>query len=1261
MKRKHTSAAEAGAAGLRVVVVTLDNHLSGVIDRARDSLTADLPGLELSCHAAASWEGDAESLEACRRDIAQGDIILVTMLFMENHINLVLPDLQARREQCDAMVCCMSAAEVMRLTRMGRFRMDSEKGGPIALLKRLRGNNKKSRQSTGAQQLSVLRQLPRILRFIPGTAQDVRAYFLTLQYWLAGSEENLRGLVTFLVDRYATGPREQFRGRCRVTPPVEYPEVGLYHPRMKGGLSDRLRDLPRRRRGERGTVGLLIMRSYALAGNTAHYDRVIEALEARGLAVIPAFSSGLDARPAVERFFRDDQGAAVDAVLSLTGFSLVGGPAYNDADAAGALLRELDVPYLAAHGLEFQSLDQWRASPQGLLPIEATMMVAIPELDGATGPMVFGGRAEADPETARREGGASHDMQPHAERIETLADRVSRLVALRRGERATRRLAIVLFNFPPNAGNTGTAAYLSVFASVFNLLQSLKQQGYAVDLPDSVDQLRSAVVEGNAMQCGTPANVHDRIPADDYVREMPWLQEIEAQWGPAPGRDLSDGRSIMVMGARFGNVLVAVQPGMGYEGDPMRLLFEGSFAPTHAFAGFYHYLRRRFEADAVLHFGTHGALEFMPGKQVGLSESCWPDRLIGDLPNFYLYAANNPSEGLIAKRRAAATLISYLTPPLARCELYSGLLELRGSLDRWRSEPHAVNPQRADLAALIQLQATELDLVEEQPDWPLEQAVEHISKLHGALQEMEQTLIPHGLHVVGQPANREQRIDLLDSIARAGESTPPEREALAALLALAQEAGLAQRIGELLDGGVVNNTENRPALHSLLRASDGAGQEARFAEVQATRERMREWSRRLEQGEHRGFSGRPITDVVNIGIGGSDLGPRLVSEALQPFRHHIRCHYVANVDPADLQDTLRELDPGTTLFIVCSKSFRTEETLTNSLAARTWMLGAGAAEADLERHFLAITTNLEAAADFGITPDNCLPMWDWVGGRYSVWSAVGLSCAIGLGWDNFAEFLAGAESMDRHFRDAPPERNMPLTLSLLEVWCCNFLGAGNWVVLPYDQNLRRLPDFLQQLTMESNGKRVSADGATLDYDTGPVLWGSAGTMGQHSFHQLLHQGTRSCPADFILPLTTHTSMEEQHRRLVANCLAQSRTLMVGRSREQAREALLARGVDPAEAERLAPHLAMPGSRPNNLITFDALTPRSLGALLALYEHRTFCSGQLWGINPFDQWGVELGKEIGGQILGVLSGGEAQAMDASTEAAIGNWRRATGRA
>ncbi|MDP4651327.1 MAG: glucose-6-phosphate isomerase [Haliea sp.] len=485
------------------------------------------------------------------------------------------------------------------------------------------------------------------------------------------------------------------------------------------------------------------------------------------------------------------------------------------------------------------------------------------------------------------------------------------------------------------------------------------------------------------------------------------------------------------------------------------------------------------------------------------------------------------------------------------------------------------------------------------------------------------------------------------------------RDSHAALLRLAEQAQLSRRAKQLLAGAPVNNTEARPALHTLLRARNApAGLEAEFSRVEDTRHRMRLWCERITSGEFTGFSGQAIRHVVNIGIGGSDLGPRLVSAALPSWHGPVRCHYVANVDPAELHNTLRDLDPCSTLFILCSKSFHTQETLANGEAAKRWLQAAGAPDPELAKHFLAVTADLEAAAGFGIPEENCLPLWDWVGGRFSLWSAVGLSTAISIGWDAFTALLGGAEDMDRHFVETDCANNLPILMSLLEIWHCNFFQAGNHVVLPYDQGLERLPDFLQQLTMESNGKSVSRDGEALGYDTAPVLWGAAGTMGQHSFYQLLHQGTRLCPADIILPFSTATGEAQQHRMLVANALAQSRALRIGRSFEEALDSLLARGLDEEEARQLAPHLVIPGSRPHSIISFDALTPHALGALLALYEHRTFCSSQLWGINPFDQWGVELGKEIGSGILQRLGNPDAdKTLDPATERLIGEWFRA----
>ncbi|MFN3892376.1 MAG: magnesium chelatase subunit H [Beijerinckiaceae bacterium] len=777
MTRKPTTAAE--AMEIRVVIVTLDDHLAGAVARAQSALRRELPGLRLEMHSAAHWGEDETELARCNEAIGQADIVIATMLFMDDHLRAVVPALQARRDACDAMVVCMSSGEAAKLTRMGRFTTHSSSGGLRAFLKKLRGRTEKSGVA-GANQMKMLRRIPRLLKFIPGAAQDIRAYLLTLQYWLAGSDENVANLVRFLINRYAAGPRAALKGSLKVADPVEYPDVGVYHPRLARRIADNTADLRKLSNGKAGTVGLIVMRSYLLAGNSAHYDGVIEALEAQGLSVIPVFASGLDARPAIERYFLNNGRPVIDALVSLTGFSLVGGPAYNDSKAAEEILAALDVPYVAAHPVEFQTIEQWSASERGLTPVEATIMVAIPELDGARAPMVFGGRSESALEGAR-------DMQVDAERAGMLAARVRRLVDLRRKPLEDSKIAIVIFNFPPNAGAVGTAAFLSVFESVFNTLRSMQAAGYTVEVPASVDDLRDAILVGNTQLTGAQANVHARIPVDHYVATERHLGEIEAQWGSAPGRHQTDGASIFVLGAQFGNIFVGIQPAFGYEGDPMRLLFEKGFAPTHAFAAFYNYLKEDFHSDAVLHFGTHGALEFMPGKQCGMGQTCWPDRLIGDLPNFYLYAANNPSEGAIAKRRAAATLISYLTPPIAHAGLYRGLLDLKASIEQWRNREK--EEDGVSLALAIQSQAAALDLASAEPAWT--HAGREITDLSNRVLELEYTLIPHGLHVVGVEMSREERTDILVSLAESMHGVKASRTDIEDILAGGGQPALA--------------------------------------------------------------------------------------------------------------------------------------------------------------------------------------------------------------------------------------------------------------------------------------------------------------------------------------------------------------------------------------------------------------------------------------------------------------------------------------
>jgi len=786
---------------IRICVITLDAHLATAMGHARDQLIQEIAGLSLNLHAAAEFAADPAKLQHCLQDIAQAHIIVANMLFLEEHIKLVQPALTARRMDCDAMLVCLSASEVTRLTRVGRFDMQKPSSAAMNFLKKLRGSSRQveptqedgpqplqsagfMRRSTpssnahpnsGEKQMAMLRRLPKILRFIPGTAQDVRVYFLCMQYWLAGSQGNLGNMLRLLIDRFASGPRAVYRGRLKIQDPIEYPETGLYHPLLPHRVTTDLSDLPRlQSANDAPRVGILVLRSYLLAHNVAHYDAVIGALEARGMQVITAFASGLDARTAIERyFFNQDGRASIDLLLSLTGFSLVGGPAYNDAKAAQEILARLDVPYLAAQAVEFQSLAQWEQSERGLMPVESTMMVAIPELDGATGPMVFGGRAPSQA-----------NMSAHPERVAMLASRVEKLVKLRAKPSAERRLAIVIFGFPPNAGNVGTAAHLDVFASLWHLLKRLSADGYQLSLPSTVEDLRQALLQGNSMRYGSMANVAARIAVDDHIDGETWIDEISAQWGPAPGRLQSDGQSIFVYGLDLGHVFIGVQPALGYEGDPMRLLFERNFAPTHAFAAFYRYLREQFQADALVHFGTHGALEFMPGKQCGMTASCWPDRLIRDLPHFYFYAANNPSEGTIAKRRAAATLISYRTPPLAQAGLYAGLYELKGLIERWRALLPELREERQAIEALIFEQASAVELLKPQSLMNSEA----IADLHARIQEIEQSLIPEGMHQLGRIPSGEELLGWAQSLLQSACGQAAPKRLAQALLDLALPA-----------------------------------------------------------------------------------------------------------------------------------------------------------------------------------------------------------------------------------------------------------------------------------------------------------------------------------------------------------------------------------------------------------------------------------------------------------------------------------------
>ena len=475
------------------------------------------------------------------------------------------------------------------------------------------------------------------------------------------------------------------------------------------------------------------------------------------------------------------------------------------------------------------------------------------------------------------------------------------------------------------------------------------------------------------------------------------------------------------------------------------------------------------------------------------------------------------------------------------------------------------------------------------------------------------------------------------------------------LIELARECHLEQKRDEMFRGDKINTTEHRAVLHTALRAPryerilvDGKNV---IPDIHAVLDRMHQFSEEIHSGEWKGFSGKKITDVVNIGIGGSDLGPRMATTALRHFHvKDLTVHFVANVDGHDLKAVLDRVNPETTLFIVASKTFTTLETMLNARSARSWFLNTGTIR-DLSKHFVAISANIEAVRKFGIPQENMFPFWDWVGGRYSVWSAIGLALVLAIGYNHFTEFLAGAYAMDVHFKNAPLASNMPVILGLVGIWNRNFMGYSSVSIAPYLQDLASFANYLQQLEMESNGKQVQKNGNTVDYRTCPVIWGNVGTNGQHAYFQLLHQGTDIIPVDFITALEPHHSLPKHHAALLANCFAQSEALMVGKSEAKVQADLEAAGMPSSDSAVQTPQRMFPGNRPSNTILMNVLRPETLGALMALYEHKTFVQGVVWNVNSFDQWGVELGKVLAKTIENELAGNETVPHDSSTSGLI----------
>ncbi|HEY3026503.1 MAG TPA: cobaltochelatase subunit CobN [Pyrinomonadaceae bacterium] len=670
-------------------------------------------------------------------DLSDSDIVFVIHVMDGENAARLLPLLNRFREQHRAVIVINCMPELMRRTRMGGLDLsrilasvrrrergvteasDANHARQTSSTLRLLGSvgswiGNQARAYRGGngsknghgQYLKLVDRLPLMLRFVPsaGKLRDVKNYLYIFCYFLQPTPANIRAMVLFALKHYLPDQRLK---RIRIAPPETMPSVAVYHPDAAGLFqsfaeykkwygSGRKKEKGKRKKlgGEpldsKTTIGLLLMRPQVVSNTRRHYDGLIRAIEAEGLSVIPAISTLMDNREACRKFFieptlkvgttnngqltTDDKlKSRVSQIVSLTGFSFVGGPAMNDSAAAAEFLRELNVPFRSAVSLDIQTIEAWRASGSGLNPIQAGMQIAIPEIDGATEPFVYGGMPAA-----------SFEPVPLEDRCQRFARRLKNWNRVQTAERADLKLALVIYCFPPNKGNIGTAADLDVFASVLETLRRLKDEGYAVEVPETATTVRDLMLSREAEQFGATANVAYRMGADEYVRLCPYAGEVEREWGPPPGSINSFGDELLVQGITLGNVFIGLQPTFGYEGDPMRLLMARSGAPHHGFMAFYTYLQKVFQADAVIHVGTHGAMEFMPGKQVGLSGECWPDRLIGELPNIYIYSVNNPSEGTIAKRRSYAELTSYLTPPIENAGLYKELASLKEMLMAYR-------------------------------------------------------------------------------------------------------------------------------------------------------------------------------------------------------------------------------------------------------------------------------------------------------------------------------------------------------------------------------------------------------------------------------------------------------------------------------------------------------------------------------------------------------------------------------------------------
>jgi magnesium chelatase subunit H len=766
-----------GRALMKVVYVVLEPQYQSALSAAITSINQHNPELAIEVSGYLIEElRNAENFEAFKQDIANANVFIASLIFIEDLAQKVVEAVNPHRDRLDVCVVFPSMPEVMRLNKMGSFNMANLGQSKSAIAQFMRKRKEKAGSSFQDSMLKVVQTLPKILKYMPmDKAQDARNFMLSFQYWLGGSERNLENFLLMLAQHYIPAAK----GKLNVGEPVTYPDMGIWHPiapkmfedieeylnwyNDRRDISDDLKDplAP--------CVGLVLARTHLVTGDDAHYVAIVQELESQGARVIPVFAGGLDFSKPVEAFFsRQVRGARdshrqvlVDSVVSLTGFALVGGPARQDHPKAVEALKKLNRPYMVSLPLVFQTTEEWEQSDLGLHPVQVALQVALPELDGAVDPIVMSGRDEM---TGR--------AIALADRVEMIAGRAMKWANLRRKPRCDKKIAITIFSFPPDKGNIGTAAYLDVFASVHKVVQSLGHNGYEVkDLPQNGQELMQEILHNPDAMAGSPElNIAAKLSVADYEKHTPYFERIVEEWGPAPGHLNSDGQNLLVYGKHYGNVFVGVQPTFGYEGDPMRLLFSKSSSPHHGFAAYYTYLNQIWGADAVLHFGTHGSLEFMPGKQIGLSGDCYPDNLIGSLPNIYYYAVNNPSEATIAKRRGYATTISYITPAPENAGLHRGLKELSeliGSYKELRLGNRGVSIVNTimDKVRLVNLEQDVSLPDRDAKDMSLEERDNIVGQVYNKLMEIESRVLPCGLHVVGEPPKIDEITDVLASIA----------------------------------------------------------------------------------------------------------------------------------------------------------------------------------------------------------------------------------------------------------------------------------------------------------------------------------------------------------------------------------------------------------------------------------------------------------------------------------------------------------------